>query len=47
MSKYILKRLAMMIPVILGMSFFIFVILEMAPGDPAKSYWVTRPPWKP
>lgn len=36
MSKYILKRLAMMIPVILGMSFFIFVILEMAPGDPAK-----------
>lgn len=36
MSKYVLKRLIMMIPVILGMSFFIFAILEMAPGDPAK-----------
>lgn len=36
MAKYILKRLVMMIPVILGMSLFIFIILDMAPGNPAK-----------
>lgn len=36
MTKYILKRLLMMIPVILGMSFFIFAVLDMAPGDPAR-----------
>ncbi len=36
MSKFILKRILLMIPVILGMAFFIFGILELAPGDPAR-----------
>lgn len=36
MPKFILKRILMMIPVILGMAFFIFGILELAPGDPAR-----------
>jgi peptide/nickel transport system permease protein len=36
MSKFILKRIVLMIPVILGMAFFIFGILELAPGDPAR-----------
>lgn len=34
MIKYILKRILMMIPVILGISFVIFFALEMAEGDP-------------
>ena len=35
MGKYILKRLLWMIPVILGISFILFSILEITPGDPA------------
>ncbi len=37
MIKYILKRLLMMIPVILGISFIIFAIMDLTPGDPAAS----------
>lgn len=36
MLKYIVKRLLMLIPVVLGVTFFIFVILSFAPGDPAQ-----------
>ena len=36
MLKFIGKRLLMMIPVILGISFIIFTILAMTPGDPAQ-----------
>lgn len=35
MSRYIVKRLALMIPVLLGVSFVIFALLYMVPGDPA------------
>lgn len=35
MGKYILKRILWMIPVILGISFVLFSILEITPGDPA------------
>lgn len=35
MGKYILKRLAMMIPIILGITFIIFSIMNMIPGDTA------------
>lgn len=35
MGKYILKRILWMIPVILGISFVLFTILEITPGDPA------------
>lgn len=36
MLRYILKRLLMMIPVILGISFIIFAIMSLTPGDPAR-----------
>ena len=36
MIKYIVKRLFMLIPVVIGITFFIFLILSFAPGDPAR-----------
>jgi len=36
MIKYIIKRLLHMIPVLIGVSFLIFVILYLTPGDPAR-----------
>ncbi len=36
MSRYILKRLVLIIPVLLGISFIIFSIMEITPGDPAR-----------
>ncbi|SHJ70827.1 peptide/nickel transport system permease protein [Anaerobranca californiensis DSM 14826] len=36
MVKYILKRLLMLIPVILGVTFIVFTIMYMTPGDPAQ-----------
>ena len=35
MHKYILRRLLMMIPIILGVTFVIFFITYLTPGDPA------------
>ena len=35
MAKYILKRILMLIPVVIGITLFIFVIMSLAPGDPA------------
>ncbi|AEV30864.1 ABC-type dipeptide/oligopeptide/nickel transport system, permease component [Sphaerochaeta pleomorpha str. Grapes] len=35
MGKYILKRLFMMIPVLLGVTFIVFFIMSLTPGDPA------------
>jgi len=37
MLKYVLKRLLLMIPVIVGISFILFVIIDLTPGDPARS----------
>jgi peptide/nickel transport system permease protein len=34
--KYILKRLLALIPVLIGVSFLVFLILQLAPGDPAQ-----------
>ena len=36
MWKFILKRLLMLIPVLIGVTLLVFLILNMAPGDPAK-----------
>ncbi len=36
MGKYIGKRLLMMIPVLLGISFVVFSLLELSPGSPAQ-----------
>jgi len=37
MWKYILKRLVSLIPVVLGVTLLVYLIMYMAPGDPAKS----------
>ena len=36
MLKFILKRLLMLIPVLLGISFIVLLLLEITPGDPAR-----------
>lgn len=36
MLKYTLKRMLMMIPVLLGVSFVVFFLMYISPGDPAK-----------
>ncbi len=36
MLKYILKRFLMIIPVVIGITFFIYLIMSLAPGDPAR-----------
>ncbi len=35
MHRYIFKRLIMLIPVLIGVSFFVYFIMDLAPGDPA------------
>lgn len=35
MWKYVFKRLMMMIPVLLGVTFLVFFIMNLTPGDPA------------
>ena len=37
MYRYVIKRLLMMLPVILGVSFIIFTIMYFIPGDPASN----------
>ncbi|MBE6013330.1 nickel ABC transporter permease [Anaeropeptidivorans aminofermentans] len=37
MWKYILKRLLTLIPVIIGVTMIVYLILNLAPGDPAKT----------
>jgi peptide/nickel transport system permease protein len=36
MQRYILKRIALLIPVLLGVSFIVFTIMSLTPGDPAS-----------
>ena len=36
MLKYVMKRLLLMIPVLLGVSFVVFLLMYISPGDPAK-----------
>lgn len=36
MHKLIIKRIIMLIPVVLGISFIVFAILSLTPGDPAQ-----------
>ena len=37
MWKFVAKRLLALIPVLLGVTFLVYVILSMAPGDPART----------
>ena len=34
MIKYIAKRILLIIPVIIGITLFIYLLLDFAPGDP-------------
>jgi peptide/nickel transport system permease protein len=36
MIRYIIKRLIMMIPIMIGVTLFLFLLLSLTPGDPAK-----------
>lgn len=38
MYRFILKRLVMLIPVLLGVSFLVFTIMNLTPGDPVEMY---------
>lgn len=44
MYRYILRRLFMLIPVMLGVSFVVFTIMYFTPGDPAKILLGERAP---
>lgn len=37
MWRYILKRLVMIIPVLIGVTFFVYMVLSLAPGDPVQT----------
>ncbi len=43
MGKYIIRRLLQMIPVLLGSTFLIFMMVFMLPGDPAEGRCGERP----
>ncbi len=36
MSRYVLQRVLMLVPVLLGVSLIVFAILKLIPGDPAR-----------
>ena len=36
MLKYIIKRLLLMIPVLLGISLVVLLLVDLTPGDPAR-----------
>ena len=36
MHRYVIKRILMMIPVLLGISFIIYLIMSLSPGNPAQ-----------
>jgi len=36
MHRYVIKRLLLFVPVIIGVSFIVYSILSLAPGDPAR-----------
>ncbi|MDR1649503.1 MAG: ABC transporter permease, partial [Synergistaceae bacterium] len=37
MYRFVLRRLLMMIPIIIGVSFLIFIIIDLIPGDPGSN----------
>ena len=36
MIRYIVKRILLMIPVLIGVSFIVFTIISLTPGDPGR-----------
>ncbi|MBD3426340.1 MAG: ABC transporter permease subunit [Candidatus Omnitrophica bacterium] len=43
MRRYILKRLILMVPMLIGISFILFVVMHLAPGDPASIKYGLNP----
>jgi peptide/nickel transport system permease protein len=43
LKKYVLRRLLMMIPLLIGISLISFVIMQLAPGDPASLRAASNP----
>ena len=43
MKRYIIKRLLLIIPMLLGISFIMFVVMHLAPGDPASIRYGLNP----
>ena len=43
MHRYVFKRLILMIPMIIGISFILFIIMHLAPGDPASIKYGLNP----
>ena len=37
MGKYLLRRLAISVPVLLGITLVVYVIISLAPGDPVDA----------
>lgn len=44
MHRYILKRLLLLIPILLGVTFIIFLIMSLTPGDPGRLILGTNVP---
>ena len=38
MARYVLRRLALTIPILLGVSLLVFLMLHSAGGDPAQTF---------
>jgi peptide/nickel transport system permease protein len=38
MMRYVIRRLLIMIPLLLGLSLFVFILIRLAPGDPTVFY---------
>lgn len=36
MIRYVVKRLIMIIPILIGVTFFLYMLLSLSPGDPAR-----------
>jgi len=38
LQRYVRRRLAVLLPTLLGMSFLVFSVASLTPGDPAEEY---------
>ena len=36
MTKYVIRRLALLVPILLGVSMLVFLVMRLIPGDPAR-----------
>jgi len=43
LGKYILRRLLLLIPTLIGMSLLIFIMLRLLPGDATRAVAALRP----